>query len=258
MTAQTKSELRPFIPLLVGQGKLAKHLSFYLTQKSIPFKHWPNARDLSSPELKKLLKEVSLVWILVSDRAIAEVSSRLKEIAPELTYLHASAATEVKNTLTLHPLQTIGPDLYSLSIYEKTPFVFIREEWIAHLDLKETLLQSFSNPTFEIKNENRTLYHAYCVMVANFPQMLWGTIFDEAKNKLDQDSNLFGPLLAQAAQNFLSHGKDALTGPLVRGDQATLQKHESVLAGSPLLPIYQNFVSLFSASQPKSHSKEIS
>jgi predicted short-subunit dehydrogenase-like oxidoreductase (DUF2520 family) len=255
---QAKNELRPFIPLLIGQGKLARHLVYYLTSKSIPFQHWPESRKLNHPDFKKLFPkwhapslkgsptQMSVAWILVSDRAIAEVCAQIRKLDTDITLLHSSAATSVPGVLTLHPLQTFGPELYSERAYEEIPFMLIEEEWQSDLPLKISLKETFPNPVFEISNANRALYHAYCVMMANFPQLLWSQVEKESASTLPNPSKLFAPILKQTAANFLHFGKDAVTGPIVRNDVATLALHEKALAHSALLPLYQNFVKLFS------------
>jgi predicted short-subunit dehydrogenase-like oxidoreductase (DUF2520 family) len=243
---QAKNELRPFIPLLIGQGKLARHLVYYLTSKSIPFYHWPESRNLNNSEFVKLLSTSRLAWVLVSDRAIAEVCAQIRELNTDLPLLHSSAATSVPGALTLHPLQTFGPELYSESAYEEIPFMLIEEEWQSDLPLKSALKETFPNPVFEISNANRALYHAYCVMMANFPQLLWSQVEKESATTLPDPAKLFAPILKQTAANFLHFGKEAVTGPLVRNDLPTLALHEKALAHSALLPLYQNFVELFS------------
>jgi hypothetical protein len=245
MTTHSKSELRPFIPLLVGQGKLARHLSYYLTKQNIPFKHWPTSRNLADPVLKSQLSQVNAVWILVSDRAIAEVSRQIKELAPVLPQIHSSAATDVPGVLTLHPLQTFGPDLYPLATYQTVPFTFVREEWKNESALLDAVRAAFPNPVFEIEGSKRALYHAYCVMMANFPQLLWSAVDQDAQKTLHADRALFAPILKQATENFIQQGATALTGPLVRGDLATIEKHKTALQGSPLHELYESFATTF-------------
>jgi predicted short-subunit dehydrogenase-like oxidoreductase (DUF2520 family) len=244
MTALSKNEPRPFILLLVGQGKLATHVAHYLSQKKIQFFHWHRSREISSPEFQTFAERASLAWILVVDRAIHEVAQQIKTLAPDLPLIHSSAATDVEGVLTLHPLQTFGPTLYPLKTYENTPFVLMREEWEGASGLKTQIKDNFKNPLIEIPKSKRGLYHAYCVMMANFPQMLWDEVMKESNFNLHQSTPMFEPILRQATENFIEHGSLALTGPLVRGDRATLSRHQDALSGSKLLGIYQAFVKL--------------
>ena len=245
MTAHTKNEQEPFIPLLVGQGKLARHLSFYLSQKNIPHERWLDARKLTDPELKPYLLRSTCIWILVADRAIKDLSSKFRELAPSLPQLHSSAANEIPGTLTIHPLQTFGPDLYPIETYSQIPFTFVKEEWSTHLALKTAVQAALPNPTFEISTSKRAIYHATCVMMANFPQLLWSKATEEAEGNFGGTRALFAPILKQVTENFLKQGESSVTGPLVRGDLMTIQRHENALSKSPLLPLYQCFVSTF-------------
>jgi len=256
MTAHSKSELRPFIPALVGQGKLARHLSYYLSLKNIPHELWPDGRNLADPKLKLMLGRSSCVWILVADRAITELSSKLRELAPALLQIHSSAASEIPGTRTLHPLQTFGTELYSLETYQAIPFTFVREEWATNGDLKAQITEAFGNPIFEVSKQNRALYHAYCVMMANFPQLLWSAVSAESEKTLGNTRGLFTPILKQATENFLNAGPAAITGPLVRGDLMTIQRHENALSQSRLLSLYQSFVSTFKNTSQTASKKE--
>lgn len=237
----------PFKPLLIGNGRLAKHLTHYLLLKGIPHLHWPNAREFDF-HFDALLAEASCVWILVSDQGIPSVYTAVakRARAAALSYFHSSAAFSDPRLTTLHPLQTFGPELYSLEAYQAMIFTLIREEQNRGQVQKNLLLAALGNQTQLISEDDRTLYHAYCSMIANFPQILWSAIFSEMKNHGHFNADTFLPLLSQSVSNFLSLGPSALTGPLVRGDQATVKKHLVALNSGPFSDLYQNFVELYS------------
>ena len=223
-----------FHPLLLGGGKVASHLHHYFHQKNVPHSHWLDARDLSEAFYQKLEK-CSSVWLLVADQAIEELKLTLQKRKPSLRFVHASGSLSIANVNTLHPIMTFGPELYELQEYEKIPFTVIEEEWI---DQPTDLLAFFSlfpNPRNTVSSKDRARYHANCVMTSNFPQILWRETYSE----------VFKPLLQKSVQNFLEHGEKALTGPLQRGDQATIEKHLTALKDSPLHDLYQEFVKFY-------------
>ncbi len=232
-------------PLLIGSGKLAKHLHHYFTLKSISHFYWDQPRNLNQ-DFQNLLAETDTVWILVSDSATAGIQAQVVPMAAhrKLVFIHSSAANACPGAMTAHPLQTFGPELYDLSTYSKIPFNFIKEEWEAVPESIHHFFRLLGNPGQLIPTDHRVLYHVYSSMIANFPQILWASLFKEMKaNQFSPE--LFMPLLTQACTNFQKHQEGALTGPLVRGDLATIQKHEAALQNSKLRTIYQNFVELY-------------
>ena len=247
------SHTHSFHPLLLGNGKLARHLHHYFKLKNIPHEHHENARNLDR-SFEEKLEKASFVWILVSDRAIAEVAEKIRSKRPSGSLVHASGGTAVPGVLTLHPLNTFGPDFYELPVYEKTSFTVIKEEWADQPEALISFFQTLPQPRQEIRAESRASYHAACVMTANFPQILWNAVFSEIEKTPGYASSHFEPLLKQAAHNFLELKDEALTGPLVRGDQATIDRHLDTLKGSPLSELYQSFVRFYQSQKNKENA----
>ncbi len=233
-------------PLLLGSGKLARHWSHYFQLKNISYLEWKKPHELNR-DFEAILSQASSVWVLVSDRAIAELVQKILSLAPTLPILHSSAALSISGACTIHPLQTFGPELYSLEAYEKITFTLIEEEWKSAPEAAKNLIERLGNQTQTIPHHARTRYHANCVMVANFPQILWSAVFSNLADSGSLSANAFHPLLKQSVENFLVHGSSALTGPLVRNDQITLQKHLTSLANTPLAHTYQTFIELYSS-----------
>ena len=232
------------MPLLVGKGKLARHLHHYFHLIKYPHKHFDDARDLENPELYRKIKDVNSIWILTSDQSIESVFQKIqkemitRDINPEnYTFIHSSAATEVREMHTLHPLMTFGPELYTLEQYQKIPFAVISSD-------ADTISETFtiSNPRFQIFSAQRALYHAYAVMMSNLPILLWSLTSEETKKRLAIPPQIFDPILKQTLENFLQNRGTALTGPIARNDTGTIEKNLKALGNSPLTEIYQAFL----------------
>jgi predicted short-subunit dehydrogenase-like oxidoreductase (DUF2520 family) len=240
-------------PLLLGNGRLAKHLHHYFHLEQIPHKHFENARDLDSPDLHRKLEGVNAIWILTSDRSIAEIKSNLEsKIAPlvtqspdsNYTWIHSSAATEVEGMITLHPLMTFGPELYSHDQYRQIPFAVMGAS--ANSSLQDYL--NLPNPSFVVRNDQRALYHAYAVLMSNLPILLWAMTSKNAESTLNLAPETFDPILRQTLSNFITQREKALTGPIARGDRLTIDKNLTALRTQPntLANIYETFLSSFS------------
>jgi hypothetical protein len=241
---QNLVENSPLFPILIGQGKLARHLHHYLHLITVPHKHFDDARDLAEPDLYRKIREVNAIWILTSDQSIEPVMNELKsemikqDINPSAyTWIHSSAATTIAGMHTFHPLMTFSEDLYTLEQYQAIPFALISPD-AKTLSLKFPL----PNTTFTIPVEQAPFYHATAVMMSNLPILLWSLTSAEAKKKLSLDPQVFNPILNQTLENFLKNGDAALTGPIARNDIATIEKNLSAISNTPLSKIYEVFL----------------
>lgn len=237
-----------FYPLLLGRGKLARHLHHYFHLIDFQHKHYdlPIRDELGDEEIDRKLKAVNAIWIMVSDQAIAPVLEKVKKRLLELGedpnryhFVHSSAATEVAGMSTLHPLMSFGESLYSIEQYRDIPFAIFDGE-----NKSKPLPYPLPNPHFWVPQERRALYHACAVMMSNLPVLLWSEVAKTVERKLDAHTDVFHPILKQTLDNFIAHGASALTGPIARNDQATIDKNLQAIEGTPLHSIYQSFLLL--------------
>jgi predicted short-subunit dehydrogenase-like oxidoreductase (DUF2520 family) len=109
----------------------------------------------------------------------------------------------------------------------------------------EAIFPEFKNPHFKIAPNKKAYYHALCVMSGNFTTLLWQTFFTRLERDLDLPDSAAIPYLEQIANNLIHAPHSALSGPIARGDLATIQKNLSALEGDPLQSIYASFVENF-------------
>jgi predicted short-subunit dehydrogenase-like oxidoreductase (DUF2520 family) len=131
----------------------------------------------------------------------------------------------------LHPLMTVtgeGAQFAgaSAAVAGSTP----RALEAAHV-LAETLRMH----AFEIADDDRAAYHAAASMASNFLV----TLEDAAEIMLRStgaDRRILVPLVRATVENWASMGSRSLTGPISRGDEATVARHRAaVLARAPEL-----------------------
>jgi hypothetical protein len=225
-----------FRPLLIGGGRLALHLREYLSLLEVPHEIHLDSRN---PEVHG---NPSHLWLLVSDEALPALSRALKERHPGIPQLHSSAATVLPGVATLHPLMSFGPELYPLDLYRRIPFTLIHEEVRDFPGFENTIRTVFPNPVTLLHQNERLRYHINCTMISNLPVLLWDAAL---KTGPGLDPALFGPILEQTLRNFLKWRGAALTGPLVRGDRATLNQHREALRGSPESGLYEAFLEYY-------------
>lgn len=210
--------------LLIGGGRLARHLNFYLRSLDLTLQTWTRREPLS--ELKLKLGSASHVLIAITDREIENfISSHLSEF--EGTVVHFSGALVTPLAQSAHPLMTFSDAIYEPEKYRSMSFI------IEDTSTFEELLPGLPNKSFKISAEKKPLYHAYCVMSGNFTTLLWEKMFSDLKVELGIPADAAKAYLSQIAANLMNvaDGKSSsvATGPLVRGDLETVNKNLDAL-----------------------------
>lgn len=225
---------------IIGRGKIARHFSHYFSLLDLNFWVWEDSRSLSEDFFARFHDPKTApthVWILVSDSAIEPIARRIRERLGDRTpiLLHASGVLETDQAIGAHPLYTFGPELYRLETYEKIPFFVSRDASLENLPM-------LSNPLYRLPSFNRSLYHALAVVAGNFPLAIWASVFEKMENELGIPREAARPYLTQVLENaFRSQSSSAMfTGPRVRGDTDTIEKHLKALEGDDLKKVYQS------------------
>ena len=95
---------------------------------------------------------------------------------------------------------------------------------------------------FEVAEESRAAYHAAASMASNFLIALEESAVELlGKAGIPDGRELLAPLVLRSAANWSDRGGAALTGPISRGDEATVARHVAALeAVDPeLLDLYR-------------------
>ncbi len=95
---------------------------------------------------------------------------------------------------------------------------------------------------FEIPEERRAVYHAAASIASNFLVALEESAADLLADAGAPDAReLLAPLVLRTAANWSERGAAALTGPIARGDEATVTRHlEALRETAPeLVPLYE-------------------
>ena len=243
---------------IVGGGRLARHFSHYFQLLEIPHTRW--VRDARSsfntfalpdtePRLKETVRNAGRVLLLVSDNAIAALLKQYPFLH-EKQLLHCSGALSFPGIAGAHPLMTFADDLYELETYRSIPFIMEAGHFF------EDLFPGLPNPHFVINVEDKARYHAMCVMAGNFSQVLWKGISGRFEQQLDLPAGSLHPYLNRVAGNFLAAPEAALTGPLIRNDQPTIEKNIQSLDGDPLQDLYRAFVHFYQVDERRNQVEQ--
>jgi predicted short-subunit dehydrogenase-like oxidoreductase (DUF2520 family) len=218
--------------LMIGNGRLAGHLSHYFDLEKIPHSRWHRR---SETPLEALLTGASHVLVLISDDAI-EGFIRRHARQPEKIWIHCSGSLDTDLAAGAHPLMTFAPGHYDLETYRRIPFVCDRQG-----PPFPVLFPRLANPCFAIDRRKKALYHALCVMGGNFSTLLWKKVVDTFAGELDLPPEVLHPYMDRILENIKCHDAP-LTGPLARRDVGTIRKNLTALENNPFHGVYRAFV----------------
>lgn len=231
---------------IVGDGRVAQHISHYFRLREINFKVW--SRRLSSEPVDLELFEQDVILLLIKDSAIENFIDKNPQLQQK-TLVHFSGSLVAEKAYGVHPLMTFGNDLYDLETYERMPFICEagRHEFS---DLNfETLFPKLKNMSYQLHYQDKALYHALCVLSQNFTTVLWQKFFSEMQSQFSIGIEALKPILEQTLINLLKNPSASLTGPLARGDTKTIRANLEALRDDPFKEVYEAFVSAWSKTQ---------
>ena len=233
---QVPSDDAPY--LLVGNGRLSRHLQHYFDLEAIRWRLW--ARAMGQP-LEGSLDGVRAVLLLIADDAVEGFLTRHADPAGP-PWIHCSGSLSTPLATGVHPLMTFGNEFYDHAEYRRMAFVCDRgapsfEEFFPRL----------ANPHFAIEPACRPLYHALCAMAGNFTTLLWQHAFATFESRLSLPRTALYPYLERVAAN-LERSASPLTGPLARGDHRTIERHLAALEDDPFHAVYSSFVAAHRAA----------
>ena len=168
-----------------------------------------------------------LVLLCVPDAAIAEVA---QGIEPGPWIAHTSGATSLaaldphERRFGLHPLQTFthqrGPEQLDdahAAVVSETPEARHVGWWLAQL---------LGLEPFDLSDDARPLYHAGAAIASNYLVTL-----HRVASELFEAAGAPAAGLAPLMRRTIDNGFE-LTGPISRGDWATVERHREAIRGS--------------------------
>ena len=201
---------------VIGAGRLGRVLARALRDAGF-IVHGPLSRSDEIPQ-------VDLAILTVPDAAIADAACTARPLAGKLA--HTSGATGLEDVdFSIHPLQTFtggeAPEIFhgiGAAVAGRTP----DDEAVAR-----EMAEALGMTPFGV--EDRASYHAAASFASNFVL----TVLDAAERLatragIENPRALLAPLTRQSVDNWVRAGAaTALTGPIARGDEATVARHRA-------------------------------
>jgi predicted short-subunit dehydrogenase-like oxidoreductase (DUF2520 family) len=236
--------------VIIGSGNVAQHLIkvmqiaanvnlvqvFARNKKSI--NHLVKDDKITSDY--NAIKEADVYIISVSDNAIAEVAENLP--FKNRLVVHTSGTSELsvlddKNRKgVFYPLQTFSK---SKEINFSSIPICLEAENEEDFKTLQSLSQNISEKVFAISSEQRKSLHVAAVFVCNFVNHMY-TIGNQICEEHNVAFEVLKPLIMETAQKISTlKPEDAQTGPALRNDTKTINKHLEFLQESNYQELYK-------------------
>ena len=234
----------------IGAGKVGQSFGILLNAKNIPITGYYSKSKRSAEEasirihtkaydtLKQLVIDSDIIAITVTDDQIDSIISEIDALnikTDDKMFFHMSGVQDSVNlsrisshVFSLHPLKAFPEIIDSYHAFDGIYFSLegadeMIRNWINQLDIT----------FFEIDKSQKAQYHSAAVIVSNYLV----SVIDFGMTQLELvglpkalAQKALWPLVTNTIENIEKMGtKNALTGPIVRGDRETIQKHLDVL-----------------------------
>jgi predicted short-subunit dehydrogenase-like oxidoreductase (DUF2520 family) len=229
---------------VVGAGRLGGALAGALREAGL---------DVRGPAARgEVPRDCDAILLCVPDAEIAPAAATVAGAAPLVG--HTSGATPLSAlaparaaAFGLHPLQTFAPDASGLEAFAGAGCA-IAGATAGALAFAADLARVLGMTPFEIDDEGRAAYHAAAAVASNFLVTLQAAaerIAAGAGLEPEEARRLLAPLLRRTVDNLAELGPErALTGPVARGDDATVEAHRAAVAETApeLLDLFDELV----------------
>lgn len=260
LAAMPGPRTKPLTVSIVGPGRLGTALALNLTQSrcEVRFVVVRSRRNVSQQTVRlarrikaKLVTlgepalDSHLVWITVPDDAIASVADQIVPMQQwrAKVVFHSSGAL---TSDVLAPLRDRGAKVASVHpgmtfVRQSVPRLkgvpFGVEGDASAVRLARRIIRDLGGTAHAIAKPNKVLYHAFGSFASPMLIALMTGLEQVGKAAGIKRSDLrtmAAPLLQQTLRNYLEHGAAAaFSGPLVRGDVATIRQHLRALRTVP-------------------------
>lgn len=226
--------------VLIGGGNIAYHLANHFLKNDLIDLVQVCNRNLDSlkflgPNVRKTndlsnLSEADIYVLAVSDDAIAKVSKRMTNVRGLV--VHTSGG---KNLSELQGDFDKGvlyfPQSFTKGVpadFSKVP-VCLETKSANDMPLLRSLAQTFTDTIVELNSKQRSYLHVSAVFVNNFVNHMYA-IGNELCETHDIPFELLHPIIQGTVDKIQKIAPlEAQTGPAIRKDQKTIEKHKALL-----------------------------
>lgn len=215
---------------IAGDGRASRHLQRYLRLLGIPYRLWHRRLGIPPGEA---LAPCGTVFLLLNDSAIPPFLAA-HPFLRDRRLIHFSGSLRLPGVTAMHPFMPLASRPLTLPQYKAIPFALEPGQSLRRL------VPELPNPAFRVSPRQKRRYHALCALGANLPVLLW--------RKASAGLAAYGVSAEEAASyfqasldNFRRDPEGALSGPIARGDAATVSSDIAALGRDPYAEVYEAF-----------------
>lgn len=227
--------------VILGGGKLGRAL-YSLLKSHIHTYLWSRRSGKLLHQISEI-QDADVIILCVSDHAIPHMRDEITKLKlkQSVNLLHSCGSMNAEKVFsgklaafskaTMHPLVAIRSA-------EKGEELLPIAHWAIEGDelatkCAEGLVKQIGAKSFRIQSEKMSLYHLAAVIASNHSLLLWAgakSLLEECELGKDKSEEILAPLIRSTVENYEHFGLPAgLTGPLMRGDDTTIDSHLNAL-----------------------------
>lgn len=235
---------------IIGAGNVGHHLAIQLhhtghtinqvysrtIEKAAILAHKTEAEPIAN--IEDLSPNTDIYILAVKDDALQEVANLISQQGIGTSIIAHTSGSVPSNIFEgkfdyygiFYPLQTFSKQ--KAVDFSALPFCIYGNEAMIEDQLFK-LAKSICPNVYLIDDQQRATLHVAAVMVNNFSNFLYG-MADEICKDHQVPFDILKPLIQETVHKVLEHSpKTVQTGPAIRGDQQTINKHLNFLEDYP-------------------------
>jgi predicted short-subunit dehydrogenase-like oxidoreductase (DUF2520 family) len=220
---------------VIGRGRLGGALALALRDAGYDV-DGPLARD------QRPGAGVDVVFLCVPDGEIAAAAGAVPD-GPLVGHCSGASGLEQigrDQAFSLHPLMTLIDDPLAGARRLRGAGAAIAGTSAAALAVADRIARHLGMEPFAVAEHDRAAYHAAAAFASNFLVTLEGAA-ERLAETVGVERRLLAPLVQATVENWAAVGaRPALTGPIVRGDEATVARQRAaIMERAPdLVPLF--------------------
>lgn len=226
---------------VVGSGRVAEAFALALSDSELEFvgicarnkqqaTHIAAIVNCDSYQLP-VLPDADLYIMAVSDSAVAQISEQLDFGDAVVAHTAGSVAIDalsekIAHRAVIYPLQTFSHGRM-VDFWQVPLLVEATDDYAA--EIVHDVAGKLSGKVVELDSQNRAQVHLAAVFACNFVNAMYVEA-EDVMSRAGLGFSLLAPLIIETAQKAVDGSpRNVQTGPAVRGDKQTMNKHTAML-----------------------------
>ena len=188
---------------------------------------------VATNDLSRIQKDADLYFFSLKDDIVEKVATELSYLENEKSvFVHTSGILPLNAIPFIrrgifYPLQTFSPG-HAVN-WKNTPILVTGEDEVITSSLQD-MASKISDRVYKLSDQDRAALHVAAVFANNFTNHML-TIAEKICNEHHVSFEILKPIIKETIEKALDAGpSNSQTGPAVRGDQQTIDKHLKMLS----------------------------